>query len=248
MRRVSPIIVALALAAPALADAQQPPLRATLSACSSGALATDRVAAFTGSMPAIRGTRRMWMRFDVLSRSGSTPQFAALAVPGLGVWQKSAPGRPGGFVFTQRVQGLAAPGAYRAVVRFRWYGRHGRLLRSATRQTAVCKQPDQRPDLEVAGLTAIAGPGPDEATYALQVANAGRGPAGPFDVLLGVGGPDLPAQRVSGLDAGAATTLTFAAPRCAPGSTVRITLDARGEIGEADEGDDVVERTCPLAQ
>ena len=83
--------------------------------------------------------------------------------------------------------------------------------------------------------------------YALQVVNAGRGRAGPFDVLLSVSGPDLPAQRVTGLDSGDSTTLLFAAPRCAQGSTVRIAVDARGEIGEVDERDDVVERTCPLA-
>jgi CARDB len=246
VRRLPLIVALLALAAPAVAHAQQPPLRAKLTACSSGPLATDRVAAFTGSMPAIKGTRRMWMRFDVLSHPGSTTAFAPLKVPGLGVWQKSAPGRPGGFVFTQRVQGLVAPGAYKAVVRFRWYGNRGRLLRTATRETATCKQPDQRPDLQVARLTAVPGPGAAQATYALQVVNAGHGPAGPFDVLLSVSGPDRPAQRVTGLDPGDSTTLLFAAPRCAPGSTVRIAVDARGEIGEVDERDDVVERTCPL--
>jgi hypothetical protein len=52
---------------------------------------------------------------------------------------------------------------------------------------------------------------------------------------------------VTALDAGAATTLIFAGPRCAPGSTVRVTIDARSEVAEADEAGDVVERTCPLA-
>ena len=248
MRRLAPIVALLALAAPAVAAAQQPPLRAKLTACSTGPLPTDRTAAFTGSMLAIKGARRMWMRFDVLARTGAATEFAAIKVPGLGVWQKSTPGRRGGFLFTQRVQALAAPGAYKAVVRFRWYGNGGRLLRTATRQTASCKQPDQRPDLQVGSLTATAGPGPDQATYTLQIANEGRGPAGAFDVLLSVSGPDLPAQRVTELDAGAATTLIFVAPHCAPGATVRVSVDARDEVSEADEADDVVERTCPLAQ
>jgi CARDB len=248
VRRLPLLIALLSLAAPAAAHAQQPPLRAKLTACSSGPLPSDRVATFTGSMPAIKGTRRMWMRFDVRAHTGEETGFAALKVPGLGVWQKSVPGRPGGFVFTQRVQALVAPGAYKAVVRFRWYGKGGKLLRTASRETAACKQPDQRPDLQAGRLDAVAGPGPGEATYSLVVRNAGRGPAGPFDVLLSVSGPDQPAQRVSELDAGATTTLTFTAPRCVPGSIVRVTLDARGEITEADEDDDVVERTCPLAQ
>jgi hypothetical protein len=248
VRRLAPFIALFALAAPAVAHAQQPPLRAKLTACSSGPLATDRSATFTGSMPAIKGARRMWMRFDVLAHTASAPGFAPLKVQGLGVWQKSVPGRPGGFVFTQRVQGLAAPGTYKAVVRFRWYGKGGKLLRATSRETAVCKQPDQRPDLQAGRLDAVPGPGPGDAIYTLAVRNAGRGPAGPFDVMLSGAGPDQPTQRVIGLQDGATVTLIFAAPRCVPGSMLQVTIDARAEVLEADEADDVVERTCPLAQ
>jgi hypothetical protein len=248
MRRAALIAVLVAFAVPAVASAQQPPLRAKLTACASGPLATDRTATFTGSMPAIKGARRMWMRFDVLAHVGSTTAFAPLKVPGLGVWQKSVPGRPGGFVFNQRVQGLLAPGVYRAVVRFRWYGKGGRLLRATSRETAICKQPDQRPDLLAGRLDAVPGPGPGIATYTLVVRNDGRGPAGSFDVVLSGVGPDQPPQRVTGLAPGGSTMLIFAAPQCAPGSTVRLTVDAGAEVAEADEADDVVERTCPLAQ
>jgi subtilase family serine protease len=99
----------------------------------------------------------------------------------------------------------------------------------------------------VGDLDAILGPGPGQATYSLVVRNDGRGPSGPFDVLLSGAGPDQPPQRIPGLAAGAQTTVAFAAPRCAPGSTLRITVDARGEIAEASEADDAAERTCPLA-
>jgi hypothetical protein len=244
VRRLALVIAVIALAAPAPASAQAPPLRAKVTTCSSGPLPTDRLAAFTGSMPAIKGTSRMWMRFDVLARG--TKGYAPLKVPGLGVWQKSAPGHPTGFVFTQRVQALPTPGSFKAVVRFRWYGKGGKLLRSTTRETPICKQPDQRPDLEVVSLDAVPGPALAEATYSLVVRNDGRGPAGPFDVLLSGAGPDQPPQRVPGLAAGASTTLVFAAPRCVPGSTLRVTVDARGEIPEALEADDAAERTCPL--
>jgi hypothetical protein len=245
VRRLAPLIAVIALTAPAAAHAQAPPLRAKVTACSSGPLPTDRVAAFTGSMPAIKGTSRMWMRFDVLARG--TKGFAPLKAPGLGAWQKSAPGHPAGFVFTQRVQALPTPGSFKALVRFRWYGKGGKLLRSATRETQICKQPDQRPDLEVGDLDAVPGPSPGQATYSLVVRNDGRGPSGPFDVLLSGAGPEQPTQRILGLAAGTETTVVFAAPRCVPGSTLRVTVDARGEIPEAAEADDVSERTCPLA-
>ena len=130
-------------------------------------------------MPAVAGTKRMWMRFDLFERVAPATDFAAVKAPKLGVWQKSAPGRASsGFVFTQRVQGLTAPGSFRAQVRFRWYGKGGRLLRSATRTSAICKQPDQRPDLRAGALDAARGPLPDQATYALDVRNDGRTAAG----------------------------------------------------------------------
>ena len=85
-------------------------------------------------MPAVHGTRSMAMRFDLQERGDAG--FSAMKVRGLGVYKRSSPGQSG-FVFTQRVQELSAPGAYRAVVRFRWYGRGERLLKRATRTTGA---------------------------------------------------------------------------------------------------------------
>ena len=247
MRSFALLIAAFAVAAPAAARAQAPPLRAKLTACQSGADAGDRTATFTGSMPAIKGTRRMWMRFDLLQRIPPSEDFAQIKVPGLGVWQKSSRGRKSGFVFDQRVQALAAPGAYKAAVGFRWYGKGGRLLRSAKRETATCTQPDPRPNLRAGDLDAARGPQPDQATYALEVRNDGRTAAGPFDVGLDVAGAAQPLQRVAtGLAVGATQTVTFVAPLCQPGSTLRFTLDASGEVAESVESDDAVERLCPF--
>jgi CARDB len=189
------------------------------------------------------------MRFDLQQRTPPAASFATIKVPGLGVWQKSAPGKSSsGFVFNQRVQALAAPGAYRVTVRFRWYGKAGKLLRSTARQSATCTQPDQRPNLRADELDAARGPQPGQATYNLLVRNDGRTAAGPFDVGLEVAGVDQPRQRLStGLAAGAQETVTFVAPLCDPGSTLRFTLDAGSEVGESLESDDVVERACPFA-
>jgi hypothetical protein len=240
--------LALALAVPAAAQAQAPPLRVRLAACQRGPAATDRAATFVGSMPAVAGTKRMWMRFDLLMRVAPATDFAPVKAPKLGVWQKSAPGRASsGFVFTQRVQGLTAPAWFRAQVRFRWYGKGGKLLRSATRTSAICKQPDQRADLRAGALDAARGPLPDQATYALDVRNDGHTAATGFDVVLTVGGAEQPPQRVAGLGPAATATVTFVAPRCAPGSTLRFELDAEDAVEEAGEADDVVERACPFS-
>jgi CARDB protein len=249
VRRVAlPIALFTALALPAGAQAQAPPLRAKLIACQSGPAATDRTATFVGSMPAVAGTKRMWMRFDLYARIPPATDFAAVKAPKLGVWQKSAPGKASsGFVFTQRVQGLTAPASFRAQVRFRWYGKGSRLLRSATRTSAICKQPDQRPDLRAGDLDAARGPLLDQATYELDVRNEGRTAASGFDVVLTVGGAEQPAQHVAGLAPAGTTTVTFVAPRCAPASMLRFELDAEDEVEESGELDDVVQRACPFS-
>src|SRR5580765_5878176 len=168
MSRVALVAVVLVLAAPAAAQARPQLLSARLAACQTGPSAADRSASFTASMPAVAGTRRMAVRFDLLQRTPPGHAFVHVTVPGLGVWQRSLPGKPG-FVFTQHVQALAAPAAYRAIVRFRWYGRRGRLLRTAIRETRICREPELRPNLRAGRLTVTPATLPGAVTYRLAV-------------------------------------------------------------------------------
>jgi CARDB len=245
MRRLAllSLLAAAALAPPA--QAKPPVLAARLTACAIGATAEERSAAFTGSMPAVQGSRRMAIRFDLRERIPPSAGFTAVRVPGLGVWHRSRPGRAG-LVFTQRVEGLAAPGSYRAVVRFRWYDARGTVVRSARRTTRTCREPDARPDLRVADVAARHGPGPDTARYRLAVLNEGLGDADAFDVVVTPNGAPQPAERVDGLGAGDLATVTVIGPRCAAGSTLRVVVDARAEIAERDEADDVTDVACPF--
>jgi subtilase family serine protease len=65
--------------------------------------------------------------------------------------------------------------------------------------------------------------------------------------VLTVGGVEQPAQRVTdGLAPAGTRTVTFVAPRCTAGSTLRFELDAEDEVEESGEVDDVVERACPF--
>jgi CARDB len=235
------------LAAPVAAGAapERPPLQARRVACTTGASASARRATFTASMPAVAGTARMAIRFDLLHRAPGDPAFARVAMPAWQRWERSQPRRTG-FIYTKTVRALRAPDAYRASVRFRWYGADGRVLRRAQRRTPICREPDPRPDLQAGALTAAPGLGPATVTYLLTVRNAGRGAAGPFAVALATAGIPQPPVAVAGLAPGASRVVELAGPRCEHGATVRFVLDPAGAIAESEEADDVVDRACPV--
>ena len=249
MRRFALILAVLAVGALAagIAYAQRPPLFAKVTSCTTGFDPTDRAAVFTGSMPAIAGARRMWMRFDLYQRKAGTGAqgWRHVSLPKFGVWQKSHRGVPG-FIYDKRVQGLTAPASYRAVVRFRWYSASGRLVRSRRRTTGVCKQPDPRPNLTVDRIGVGKADASGQAKYTVVVRNSGLGPdASPFGVVLTIDGVDQPGQTAGPLGAHEKTELTFTAPRCAPSGSVRVTLDPGGAVSEASEADNVATRPCP---
>jgi hypothetical protein len=246
--RTTPIALVLLLAAalPAGAAAAAPGPDAALTTCRTDpSAAGGRYAVFTGSMPALAGTERMSMRFDLLQRRAPSSAFTAVVVPKWGRWETSRPGRSS-FTFSKRVNGLAPGTDYSAVVRFRWYDADGALQRSARRVSATCRQPDTRPDLRAATVTAEHGSQPGTATYTYVVRNAGKGPAGPFDLVLTTSGTPQPAQRLGGLDPGEEQVVTLIGPLCQVGSTVSLAVDASAEVDERDESDDVVESACPF--
>src|SRR4051794_9096300 len=245
------VATAVTAAAPGVAraaatDAQRPRLQARVATCATGTTVRERAAAFTASMPVIDGTARMGIRFDLLQRRPGEVEFTPVKLPAWGRWERSEAGRTG-FIYTKRVRALRAPGAYRARVRFRWYAADGRILRRAERTTPTCRQPDPRADLRAAALGVAGGPGPATATYLLTVRNAGRGAAGPFDVVLATAGMPQAPVSVDGLAAGESRVVSVPGPACAPGATLRFVLDAGAAVAESDEADDVVDRPCPVA-
>jgi hypothetical protein len=258
MRRRCPplptVLIAAALVGPAAtAHAavpldKVPPLAARVVTCTTGADDESRAAVFSGSMPAAAGTRRMMMRFVLQQRLGSVAvkaPFKTVKVPGWGDWERSDVGRRG-FVFTKRVEALAAPAGYRAQVTFRWLDAKGHVQRTTTRRTPVCEQPDPRPDLVLSAVSASA-VNATTAAYSVSVANEGHGDADPFAVTVTVDDVTSDPLTLGPVTAGARATGALAAPRCAPGSTITITIDAADAVAESDEADDVVERPCPLS-
>jgi hypothetical protein len=246
MRRTLLLAAAVALAG---LVASQPAAAAgpsvVLAACTTGPTPLDRSATFTGSMTAGKGTRRMWMRFDLYERRPGSGGFRRVQAANFGTWERSRRGVPA-FVFTKRVDGLAAPAAYRVVVRFRWYGARGRIVRQASRRSAICQQLEPRPDLAVGRVSAARAPDAERVRYVVTVRNKGRGDAAvPFDVVLTVDGRPQPPQTIATLGAGGEAVVSFVAPRCEPGSQIGIAVDPGNTIDEVHEGDNVVTRPCP---
>jgi hypothetical protein len=246
-RIVATALVLISLAAiPAAAQAPvlDLPLKARLTDCHTGPLASDRFAVFVGQMPALKGTKRMWMRFDLHERTG-TGSWTRVKVPKFGTWQRSRRGTPG-FIYEKRVDRLQAPAAYRAEIRFRWYDSRGRLQRHSHRTTPTCHEPDPRPDLAIGKVTATdAGNG--RLRYAIAVRNDGRSDVGPFAVVLAVDGGTGPPAMVSGMPPGGRTKAIIVAPACIPGSRIQVAVDPGGAIDEADETDNTVSRPCPAS-
>jgi hypothetical protein len=247
VRRVVLTALFAVLLAAIPAAAQAPifnlPLKAKLSDCHTGPLTADRYAVFVGQMPALQGTRRMWMRFDLYQRNPQAT-WKHVVVAKFGTWQKSLPGKPG-FIYTKRVDQLTAPAGYRVLVRFRWYDKHGKLQRAARRTSPACHQPDPRPDLAVGKVTATEA-GQGRLRYVIRVRDDGRSDAGAFDTLLSVDGTPQPAATVAGLPAGGTTKAAIVGQRCELGTQLRIAVDTADAIDEADEANNTVKRPCPM--
>lgn len=230
---------------PATSPAEpRPRLAAMLTGCTTGAEPAARVATFTGSMPRVRRTRRMAMRFELQQRLPGASGYRTVAVPGWG-WERSERGRTG-FIYSKRVEQLAAPGAYRAVIRLRWYARSGKVLRERRRTTRECVQPDPRPDLVHTRLAARPAAEPGELLYDLVIENVGGSAAGGFAVRLAAGDHAFAATEVASLAPGSRTFLTLRGPRCEPGSMITVLLDPDGAVAEGDEANTYL-RPCPAA-
>ena len=236
MRRLGFVLVPLALAALAPAAAAAPRAKARLLACEPSA----RTAVFEGDMrAAVPPAIRMQMRFRLKAQMPGSRRFRKVAAPGFGVWNTAVPG-VGRYVYTKTVEELVGPARYRAVVHFRWSDPAGRVLQEVRRATAVCAQPDLRPDLRVVAVT----PGADPGTWTVTVRNDGRSATGPFRVEFQGAAASTLSVRVEDLRPRESAALDFAGS-CEDVTEVAATADVEDEVDERDETDNRLAVPCP---
>jgi hypothetical protein len=116
------------------------PYAVTLEQCTTSTVQAERFATFTAQMTATSATQRMGMRIELQQRMRGEPDFHTVIAPGFGVWHPSEPGVKI-YKYVKQVTNLAAPAAYRAVVRFRWLGGKGHVLKRAELHTPRCLEP-----------------------------------------------------------------------------------------------------------
>lgn len=236
MRRALLLSLLLLAVLPAAASAES----VKLLRCVPALEGKERSAAFEARMRPVRGSERMQVRFTLQVDEDLLGGWRRVAAPGLDSWLSSDPGVIR-YSYTKTVQNLAAPAAYRMVVRFRWLDAGGELLARSRSTSAVCRQPDMRPDLSALRIDAV------EGGYAVTLRNDGRTAAAPFAVTLSAGDERLEPLTVPVLAAGAHTVLTFAGPPCAQGTPLTATVDSGLAVEERDEDDNVLLATCAPA-
>lgn len=111
-----------------------------LEQCATSTVQTERSATFIAQMTATSATQRMGMRIELQQRLRGESEFHTILAPGFGVWRASEPGVKI-YKYVKQVTNLTAPAAYRAVVRFRWLGERGHVLKRAELHTLRCVQP-----------------------------------------------------------------------------------------------------------
>ena len=228
----------LLLAAPAARADGVGAAKVRLAACHPALDREERTAGFTADVRAVPGASRLQVRFVLQARTEDEPGWTAVAAPGFGTWNSSAPG-VGRYVYTKTVENLLAPAVYRAQVRFRWLDQAGNVLLRARRTSRVCRQPDLRPDLVPDRLLGGA------EDWQVAVRNAGRTTAYSFVVTVEADGEVYEVGHVEELGPGQTIHLQRPAPPCRPGSKLIVRVDADGAVDEADETGNVVSQPCP---
>ena len=165
------------------------------------------------------------------------------AAPGFDAWLSSASGVRR-YSYAKTVENLAAPAAYRAVVRFRWLDEDGRVADRSRRTSAACRQPDLRPNLVPRRVEVAPAAEDGMARYVVLLRNPGASDAGPFTVGLRAGDRELEPQVLFGLGAGLEGTVTFTGPACTAGTPLTVTADATGGVDERNETDNVLATAC----
>jgi hypothetical protein len=210
-----------------------------------------RGVSITAVMRPLKGTKKMQLRFQLLSKAKPTGPYSSVSGGDLGTWITPANttlGQRSGdvWILHKQVVNLAAAD-YRFRVSFKWFGAHGRVLGSATRDSDVCSQPELRPDLLVQSITVeTVANKPKVNRYIAVIRNGGATAAGPFEILFTPGGA-LPVRTVSvpQLVAHSRLVQAFDGPVCSNASATTVTVDPQDKVDDFNRSNNSLTAVCP---
>jgi len=257
-RLVASLSVALALvpiAAPARGAnaASDAPAGARLLSCHRSPSIEQRVAVVSTWMRPIPDGRHLAVKIDLWERRPGNRWSLRSDVPGLGSWVTPSDAGVGSragdvFKYRQAVGRLEVPAAYRFHATFHWLDPDGTVVRSADRTTAVCRQPDLRPDLVLLDVHALPA-GDDLVRYVVRMGNEGESAVRRATVaatLPGDTAPGMHTRVVRLLAAGATALVRFKGPGCAAGEQPASFLaDPANAVDEIDEANNALAAVCP---
>jgi len=211
----------------------------------------QRTVSVTAVMRPLKGTRKLELRFVLLSKAAPATTFSVVQGTGLGTWVSptdpvSLGSRPGDvWRLDHPVADLPAPAIYRFEVTFRWIGAKGRVLRVQIRHTRSCYQPELRPDLAAVRFSAqpIAGP-PKHDAYTAVIADNGLTGAGPFQVQFTFG-TVVKDHTVSRIKPHQQLTFNFEGPLCESSAPPTMTIDPDQQVDDYNRTNNSLTATCP---
>lgn len=202
-------------------------------------------ATFEGSMEAYRRATVLEMRFVLQTRDAANPKWARVDADGFGEWLQADPDTRD-YVYDKRVEDLAVGADYRVKIRFRFRKvDSGKVVGRGRKRTRACRQPDDRPDLSVLGVTVSAGKSETQRRYAVQVFNDGNSPAPLFATSLTIGDGPVLRSTTEELAAVGETVVEFQGPPCEEGDDLTATVDVDGDVDETDEANNTLTIPCP---
>ena len=236
------------------AEASTPVAKLRGFSCQRSVNPVGRGIAVSAVMRPLKGTRRMALRFDLLTRTKANAAWSVVPGGDLGAWltprNPTLGERPGDvWILNKSVNELGAPAAYRFRVSFRWTGTHGRALGTAVRTTATCAQPELRPDLLVQSIDVqpISGH-PHLNLYVATIANHGATAARGFRVQFNPGNGSAAKYRaIKLLAAHAKTTVQFEGPACSTSAASTITVDPDGVVNDFNPANNTMTAVCSSA-
>ena len=141
------------------------------------------------------------------------------------------------------------PAAYRFHVAFRWSDDAGAVVREASVTTAVCRQPDLRPDLRVDSVQILPAARSGLVRYVVLLGNEGRSRGRARVVAATFPGdatPGLHLRSVRRLVPGETAVVTFVGPGCVAGDQpAAFVADPSNAVDEVDEANNALAASCP---